>query len=280
MNPRLVLTSISNFGQNGPYRDWQGTDLTLYAWAARCRVATASREPVKTAGRRPRSTPATSPPSRRRSGCTPPSCAAAANTSTSASSRRSRTPSICDSDACWGISTPAASPAGRRSARLSAAATSPASTATSRHRRPRVHASQHPHDRPPGPPRSAGVADPRGCRSRSGSRSSPSSCCRGRSSAQAGDPRGVPAVRRPGRPVQHDRRPAQRPELLARGFFQAIDHPRPARSVPRLPVPPASGRRADATSAARPCWASTPTRCSASLARARAREALRLQRVI
>jgi crotonobetainyl-CoA:carnitine CoA-transferase CaiB-like acyl-CoA transferase len=30
-NPRIVVTSISNFGQDGPYRDWEGTDLTLYA---------------------------------------------------------------------------------------------------------------------------------------------------------------------------------------------------------------------------------------------------------
>lgn len=31
INPSLVMTSISNFGQYGPYRDWQATDMTLNA---------------------------------------------------------------------------------------------------------------------------------------------------------------------------------------------------------------------------------------------------------
>ena len=52
VNPRLVLTSISNFGQDGPYRDWVGTDLTLYAMGGPMLVSgEASYEPVKTAGR-------------------------------------------------------------------------------------------------------------------------------------------------------------------------------------------------------------------------------------
>jgi crotonobetainyl-CoA:carnitine CoA-transferase CaiB-like acyl-CoA transferase len=29
--PNLVMTSISNFGQTGPYRDWRASDLVLYA---------------------------------------------------------------------------------------------------------------------------------------------------------------------------------------------------------------------------------------------------------
>ncbi len=32
VNPRLVMTSLSNYGQTGPYRDYAGTDLTLFAW--------------------------------------------------------------------------------------------------------------------------------------------------------------------------------------------------------------------------------------------------------
>jgi crotonobetainyl-CoA:carnitine CoA-transferase CaiB-like acyl-CoA transferase len=31
INPRLVMTSISNFGQTGPYRDWGASELVLYA---------------------------------------------------------------------------------------------------------------------------------------------------------------------------------------------------------------------------------------------------------
>ena len=31
VNPALVMTSISNFGQTGPYRDWKAVELNLYA---------------------------------------------------------------------------------------------------------------------------------------------------------------------------------------------------------------------------------------------------------
>src|SRR4029453_3004946 len=31
LNPRLVMTSISNFGQTGPYRDWRAQDIVIYA---------------------------------------------------------------------------------------------------------------------------------------------------------------------------------------------------------------------------------------------------------
>lgn len=31
IKPSLVMTSISNFGQSGPYRDWRASDLILYA---------------------------------------------------------------------------------------------------------------------------------------------------------------------------------------------------------------------------------------------------------
>ncbi len=31
VNPALVVTSISNFGQTGPYRDWKASELILYA---------------------------------------------------------------------------------------------------------------------------------------------------------------------------------------------------------------------------------------------------------
>ena len=31
VNPALVMTSISNYGQTGPYRDWKALEINLYA---------------------------------------------------------------------------------------------------------------------------------------------------------------------------------------------------------------------------------------------------------
>ena len=50
VNPRLVMTSISNFGQTGPYRDWRAQDLTLYAMGGEMYSSGATgREPLKQA---------------------------------------------------------------------------------------------------------------------------------------------------------------------------------------------------------------------------------------
>ncbi len=47
----LPLVSISNFGQEGPYRDYQGTDLTLYGYGGELyTMGIAEREPVKMFG--------------------------------------------------------------------------------------------------------------------------------------------------------------------------------------------------------------------------------------
>ncbi len=31
LNPALVMTSISNYGQTGPHRDWKAAEINLYA---------------------------------------------------------------------------------------------------------------------------------------------------------------------------------------------------------------------------------------------------------
>ncbi|MBW2623333.1 MAG: CoA transferase [Deltaproteobacteria bacterium] len=50
LNPGLVVTSISNFGQNGPYRDYEGTELTLSALTGMMYMTgTLDREPLKLA---------------------------------------------------------------------------------------------------------------------------------------------------------------------------------------------------------------------------------------
>ena len=47
----LPLISISNFGQDGPYRDYLATELTLYGFAGEMySIGKADREPVKMAG--------------------------------------------------------------------------------------------------------------------------------------------------------------------------------------------------------------------------------------
>ena len=48
VNPKLVVTSISNFGQTGPRRDWRGNDLIDYAISGVMSISGyAGREPLK-----------------------------------------------------------------------------------------------------------------------------------------------------------------------------------------------------------------------------------------
>ncbi|MSQ25610.1 MAG: CoA transferase [Dehalococcoidia bacterium] len=50
-NPRLVLTSISPFGQTGPYRDWQTAEIVVYAMGGPMfATGVPDREPVKLGG--------------------------------------------------------------------------------------------------------------------------------------------------------------------------------------------------------------------------------------
>lgn len=51
INPSLVMTSISNFGQNGPYRDYRGYEITLSALGGvQAEIGEPDREPVKLDG--------------------------------------------------------------------------------------------------------------------------------------------------------------------------------------------------------------------------------------
>ena len=51
VNPRIVLTSMTNFGQDGPYRDYHVTDLTLYAMGGPMIASgDVDHEPLKNAG--------------------------------------------------------------------------------------------------------------------------------------------------------------------------------------------------------------------------------------
>ena len=48
VNPNLVMTSLSNFGQTGPYRDFRGSDIIFYAMGGEMTgTGLAEREPVK-----------------------------------------------------------------------------------------------------------------------------------------------------------------------------------------------------------------------------------------
>ncbi len=51
MNPRASLISVSNFGQDGPYRDYRLSELTLYGFAGEMHsMGMTDREPTKMAG--------------------------------------------------------------------------------------------------------------------------------------------------------------------------------------------------------------------------------------
>ncbi len=48
----VILVSVANFGQDGPYRDWQATDLTALALGGSLYIAgSPDREPIKIGGR-------------------------------------------------------------------------------------------------------------------------------------------------------------------------------------------------------------------------------------
>jgi len=48
VNPRLIMTSISNFGQTGPYRDFKATEITLLALCGQMhKLGDPDREPLK-----------------------------------------------------------------------------------------------------------------------------------------------------------------------------------------------------------------------------------------
>ncbi len=50
LNPNLVMTSISNFGQTGPYRDWKAQDIVIYAMGGAMNITgLPEREPLRLA---------------------------------------------------------------------------------------------------------------------------------------------------------------------------------------------------------------------------------------
>ena len=51
LNPRLVMISISSFGQTGPYRDFKASEIVEYAMGGEmCSTGIAGREPLKLGG--------------------------------------------------------------------------------------------------------------------------------------------------------------------------------------------------------------------------------------
>ena len=51
INPKLTMTSISNFGQTGPYRDYKASELVLYGIGGEMiSIGVEGREPLKQAG--------------------------------------------------------------------------------------------------------------------------------------------------------------------------------------------------------------------------------------
>ena len=51
VNPRLIMTSISNYGQTGPYRDWKASEITAFAMGgAMINTGHPEREPLHYGG--------------------------------------------------------------------------------------------------------------------------------------------------------------------------------------------------------------------------------------
>ena len=51
LNPALTYTSVSNFGQTGPYRDWRGSEVIFYGMGGELfSTGVAEKEPVKLGG--------------------------------------------------------------------------------------------------------------------------------------------------------------------------------------------------------------------------------------
>ena len=102
INPRIILTSLSKYGQTGPYRDYVGTEINLFGMGGNMIASgDVDHEPVKTAGRMVFYHTGTWAPSRPRCRSTRPSSseAASASTWTSASSRPQHTRSTPG----WGV---------------------------------------------------------------------------------------------------------------------------------------------------------------------------------